>query len=154
MNALSDLDEDARQRQFLALFLPQQPMVRAFLRSIVWDGQRCEDVFQETALVLWREFHRYDATRPFGPWARGVAGKVALNAVRQARRAPISFSPDAVQALESVFAAEEVEHADWNAFQLRQEALRHCLERLPEKTRVLVRLRYEVRSRSTRSRRG
>jgi hypothetical protein len=58
-----DLDGDARQERFLALFLPEQGAVRAFIRSIVWDRAHCEDLFQEVALVLWRELDRYDPPR-------------------------------------------------------------------------------------------
>src|SRR6185503_10827711 len=70
---LADRDGDARQERFLALFLPEQGTVRAFIRSVVWDRGHCEDLFQEVALVLWRELDRYDPKRPFGAWARGVA---------------------------------------------------------------------------------
>src|SRR6187431_2279785 len=98
-----DVDGDARQERFLALFLPEQGSVRAFIRSIVWDRTHCEDLFQEVALVLWRELDRYDANRPFGAWARGVAAKTVLKSLRQAKRAPLALSSEAMQALEVAF---------------------------------------------------
>jgi RNA polymerase sigma-70 factor, ECF subfamily len=137
-----DLDGDARQERFLALFLPEQGSVRAFIRSIVWDRARCEDLFQEVALVLWRELDRYDSKRAFGAWARGVAAKTVLKSLRQARRAPLALSSEAMQALEAAF--NQIAFEDTERPASRQEdALRHCIERLPAKSQKLVRLRYQ-----------
>lgn len=157
-----DADADARQERFLALFLPVQGTVRAFIRSIVWDRGHCDDLFQEVALVLWRELDRYDGQRPFGAWARGVAGKTVLKSLRQARRAPVALSPEAIVALEVAFgegtasgcagalvpgsappdhpaaAAGETERPSSR----EEDALRHCLEKLPDRARSLVSLRY------------
>jgi RNA polymerase sigma-70 factor, ECF subfamily len=132
---------DVRQERFLALFLPEQASVRAFIRAVVWDRAHCEDLFQEVALVLWRELDRYDAQRPFGAWARGVAAKTVLKSLRQARRTPLALSPQVVQALEDAFNQLAVSESERPASQ-QEDALRHCVERLPDKARTLVRLRY------------
>ena len=137
-----DLDGDARQERFLALFLPEQGSVRAFIRSIVWDRAHCEDLFQEVALVLWRELDRYDPQRPFGAWARGVAAKTVLKSLRQAKRAPTALSGDAIQALEAAFNQLAFEDAERPASR-QEDALRQCVERLPAKAQTLVRLRYQ-----------
>jgi RNA polymerase sigma-70 factor, ECF subfamily len=138
--ALPD-DDDERQERFLSLFLPAQNGIRAFIRAIVWDRERCEDAFQEVALVLWRELDRYDARRPFGAWARGVAAKVAIRSVQQARRIPTALSPDAIQAIQGAFDELAFERAQ-RPTTSEEEALRHCLERLPERLRMLIDLRY------------
>jgi RNA polymerase sigma-70 factor (ECF subfamily) len=134
-------DDDERQERFLALFLPEQSAIRAFLRSILWDRARCEDVFQEVALVLWRELDRYDPLRPFGGWARGVAAKVALKSLRQARRTPAALSPEAIEALEGAFDNLAFENAH-RPVTREEEALRHCLDRLPDRAQMLIDLRY------------
>jgi RNA polymerase sigma-70 factor (ECF subfamily) len=138
---LSDPEGDQRQERFLSLFLPEQGAVRAFIRSIIWDRSRCEDVFQEVALVLWRELDRYDAGRPFGAWARGVAAKVTLKGLRQARKSPVALSPDAIAALEAAFDQLAFQEA-YRPVSKQQDALRHCLDRLPDRARNLVHLRY------------
>lgn len=138
---LAELEGDQRQERFLSLFLPEQATVHAFIRSIVWDRARCEDLLQEVALVLWRELDRYDPRRPFGAWARGIAAKVTLKSLRQARRTLV-LSPEAIQALESAF--DQLASREWDRPSSEEEdALRHCLERLPDKARALVRLRYQ-----------
>jgi len=139
---VADPQDDERQERFLRLFLPEQGAIRAFIRATVWDRARCDDLFQEVALVLWRELDRYEPDRPFGAWARGVAGKTVLKSYREAARAPVALSPEAMQALEAAF--EELSHGgDAKAsLSTREEALRDCLDRLPERARALVRLRY------------
>ncbi|MEO5768595.1 MAG: sigma-70 family RNA polymerase sigma factor [Polyangia bacterium] len=127
-----------RHEHFLALFLPCQGDLRAFMRSILWDRARCEDVFQEVALVLWRQFDRYDATRsPFGAWARGVAANVAIKHLQRDRRAPMALSPEAIEAIQETF--DDLEGAGDTA---TEEALRECMRRLPARSQALVQLRY------------
>jgi RNA polymerase sigma-70 factor (ECF subfamily) len=122
---------DAHER-FLALFLRHQADLRAFLASVLRDRAAVEDLFQETALVLWKKFDEYDPARPFGAWARGVAAHKVLQ--ERARRVPLAFSPEAVRAVAEAFdrAPEETDLAP----------LRDCVSRLPEKARRLLALRY------------
>lgn len=128
--------KDERQERFLALFIQNQGTIRAFIRSLIWDRATCDDLFQEVALVLWRHFDRYDQARPFGPWARGVAARTIRMGLRQTRRVPVALSPEAIEAVEAAFAARDRSPSG------REEALRHCVDRLPDRSRLLVRLRY------------
>jgi RNA polymerase sigma-70 factor (ECF subfamily) len=126
-----------RHEEFLRLFLKHQADVRAFIGSLVRDRHAREDVFQEVALVLWQEFARYDPNRSFGAWARGIAAKKLLQRWERVGRAPVSLAPEAIQAvLEAYDRTEDTASA-------RAEALQECLERLPEKSRRLLALRYE-----------
>jgi RNA polymerase sigma-70 factor, ECF subfamily len=136
VQVLKEAGSDDRQAKFLARFLPTQKSLRAFIRSCLSGGARCDDVFQEAALVLWREFDKYDPARPFGPWARGVAAKTVLRTLRQGRQSPIALSPEAIAALERAFAAHDGSDAP------QSDALQRCLDRLPVKTRALLQLRY------------
>ena len=81
-----------RQEKFLRLFLQHQGDVRAFLGSLVRDPHARDDLFQEVALICWRDFARYDPTRSFGAWARGIAANKVKQWWAQARRAPVAFS--------------------------------------------------------------
>ena len=137
----AERQSDERQERFLRLFLPEQASVRAFIRATVWDRARCDDLFQEVALVLWRELDRYDPARPFGAWARGVAGKTVLKSYRDVRRSPAMLSPEAIQALEAAF-AQMAAGGETPSRSTREDALRVCLEQLPERARALVQLRY------------
>ncbi len=126
-----------RHEEYLAHFLKCQDELRAFIGAVVSDRGARDDVFQETALILWRRFEEYDSTRPFGAWARGVATFVALKARTRSGRCPVLFSPEIVQAVAEGF--DRIPTHDSSS----QEALRACLERLPERSRQLLALRYE-----------
>lgn len=125
-----------RQSDFLKQFLQAEVEIRAFLGSVVRDMPAREDLFQEVALTLWQQFDRFDRQRSFAAWARGIAAKKLLERYNRARRTPVPFSPEAIQVL-----AEAAERSE-SSPALRLEALAHCLERVPEKSRRLLALRY------------
>ena len=123
---------------FLKLFLDHQTEIRAFVGTLVSDGTRREDVFQEIALTLWKEFDKFDQARSFGAWARGVAANKILQAKRKDRRFPMPFSPEVVEHLLETFASSETSIPS-----LRERGLRHCRAKLPEKSRLLLDRHYE-----------
>ena len=85
--------------RFLKLLLPAQPDLKAFIASVVRDRAAADDLFQEVCLALWQSFASYDPARPFGAWARGVAGKKVLQSHEKTRRIPLAFSPKTLQAV-------------------------------------------------------
>src|SRR5262249_47570320 len=105
--------------------------------SIVRDPHECDDLFQETALTLWKEFARYDRSRPFGAWARGIAAMKLMQRWDRTKRRPVVLSPEAIQAVASAFDRSEVPASR------QAEALDKCLDQLPEKSRRLLAMRYE-----------
>ena len=123
--------------QFIALMTRHQPDIRAFLSSVVWDRHRVEDLLQETALVLWRKFDTYDPARSFGAWARGIALNLARQNQDKKKTADLALSIPALEAVSRAYDATPEFGSD------RQEALRACLEGLPDQSRRLLTLRYE-----------
>lgn len=123
--------------EFLKLFLMHQADLKAFIGSLVLDPHAREDVFQEVALTLWKQFDNYDPRRSFGAWARGIAAKKVLQQRDLKVRLPVVFAPETIQAVLDAFDRSEEEAS------LRAEALRECVKRLPEKSRHLLVLRYE-----------
>jgi RNA polymerase sigma-70 factor (ECF subfamily) len=123
--------------EFLTLFLQHQSDLRAFIGAVLRDRAARDDLLQETALVLWKEFERYDRSRPFGAWARGIAAKKLLQ--RLDRGGPPAASlPDA--AVPAILAAFDRSEGPADA---RRDALQSCLEGLAERSRRLLVLRYE-----------
>ena len=125
------------QEEYLKLLFGCELEIRAFIGSIVRGSHDCDDVFQEVALTLWKEFPRYDRSRSFAAWARGVAAMKLMQRWDKTKRLPIVLSPEAIQAISSAFDRSE-ELASGKA-----EALERCLDQLPEKSRHLLELRYE-----------
>jgi RNA polymerase sigma-70 factor (ECF subfamily) len=127
-----------REAEFLKRFLTCQDDLRAVIGSMLRDRHLREDVFQDVAVVLWRKFDEYDPSRPFGAWARGIAVRKVLQTYDKSRRLPIAFAPETIDVLLRAF--DEAEEPDRAA---EEQALRRCVEKLPEKSRRLLELRYE-----------
>ena len=119
------------------LLMQHEGEVRAFIASMLRDRALCDDVFQEVGLTLWEQADRYEASRPFGPWARGIAAKKVLERRRGDRRFPLAFSPETIEAVARGFARTE------SSARRELDALAECLERLPESARSLLSLRYQ-----------
>lgn len=126
-----------RQDKFLGYFLQHQRELRAVIGSMVRDRVACDDIFQEVALVLWRKFDQYDETRPFGAWARGIAVKKIMQSFDRNRRQPTSLDPSIIESVVDCWD----EYAEQDAWE--ESVLRRCIQKLPERSRRLVKLRYE-----------
>lgn len=124
--------------QFLELLLRSQTEIKAFIGSVIRDRVSRDDVFQEVASILWRRFSAFDQTKSFAAWARGVAANKIIHEIRQSKRFPTPLEP---QAIEAVLRAFDRMVSDSND---RQDALATCLEQLPERSRQLLVLKYEL----------
>jgi RNA polymerase sigma-70 factor, ECF subfamily len=126
-----------RQAEYLKLLFGCELEIRAFIGSVVRDPHESDDLFQEVALTLWKEFSRYDRSRSFGAWARGIASVKLMQRRDQTRRLPVVLSPEVIQAISAAFDRSEALASG------KAEALERCLEHLPEKSRRLLTMRYE-----------
>jgi RNA polymerase sigma-70 factor (ECF subfamily) len=127
-------DNEAAFRQVMA----HRTMLASYVRALVHDPDAAEDVFADVSVELVRSWPAYDQSRPFGPWARGVARRVALANARRFGRRPVLLGE---QALEVVGAALD-SLGDETRMAERAEALRLCLEGMPEQDREMLRMRY------------
>jgi hypothetical protein len=89
------------------LLMQHEGEIRAFVGSMLRDRGLCDDVFQEVALTLWEQGDCYEASRPFGPWARGIAANKVLERRRGDQRFPLAFSPETIEAVAQGFARTE-----------------------------------------------
>jgi len=120
-------------------------MLMAYVRAIVRDPELAEDTLGDVSVVIAREWSRYDQSKPFEPWARGVARNVALSNLRKRGRRPMLLDADVLEAV----AVELDSHTERGEAEKRKEALTHCVEGLSDFNRHLVQLRYSE-NRSTR----
>ena len=124
--------------QFLTLFVRHESDLRAFIGSVVRDPSLRDDVFQEVSLTLWRKFETYDHARSFGAWARGIAVYKVMENRRSEGRFPLTLPMESLLRLADAFASL----TEGTSAASREEALRSCMETVPEKGRRLLQLRY------------
>jgi len=127
-----------RDNKFVVLFLREQNDLRAFIGSMVLDRHAVEDVYQDCAMTLWKQFGQYDEARSFGAWTRGVALNLIRQRLHQDRRFPVTFSPETIRAVLDAYDRTVSTAAP------RNEALAECLKELPDHSRQLLVQRYET----------
>lgn len=113
----------------------------AYLRSVVRDAASVDDLFQETMLTAWRNLDEFDRTRPFGPWLRGIAGKLVLAHYRKDARRFVYCDAVVLEQLDDRFEALHRQPGD--NLDEKLDRLRDCLKILPEPYRRAVELRYK-----------
>src|SRR4051812_21930488 len=111
-----------------------------FLRCAVRDAALVDDLFQETMLTAWKNLDKYDKTRPFGPWLRGIAGKLVLAQRRKSARNHVLCDAQVLEHLQTRHS--DLHHLPGDTLDEKLDTLRHCIERLPERYREPIELRY------------
>lgn len=129
-----------RQQQLTSQFLGNRHGLFAYIYGFVRNTHDAEDLFQE----VWLKFS--DAVNQGVPienpakWSRGVARHLILHYWRD-RKADWLIVDDELMALvETAFAEQAGDRELWQA---RQQAVSECLQELPERSRQLLRLKYE-----------
>lgn len=85
--AISELDlfQQGDLNAFESLFREHQPAVYRWILRIVRDPSAAEDLTVETFWRIHRAHARFQAGRPFEPWARRIATRAALDWLRARR---------------------------------------------------------------------
>jgi RNA polymerase sigma-70 factor (ECF subfamily) len=94
------------------------------------------DVVQQVALTVTRRFEEYDDRRPFVAWALWLAKSRIADHWRKAGRSRVVFSDEVLDRMADALVERQPERS------ARQEALEHCIGKLPAKSRKLLDLRY------------
>ncbi len=115
-------------------------MLTVYLRCVVRDPAVVDDLFQETMLTAWKTLDRFDRSRPFAPWLRGIAGKLVLAHRRRMARSLRLCDEQFLEHLETRHVA--LNRMPGDTLDDKLDGLRECLELLPERYREAVHLRY------------
>lgn len=125
---------------FEVLAKQHEPMLMAYLHSLLADHKLAEDVAQQTLLIAYRKINTLKDPAAFPAWLRGIARLEAFTAMRRQRR-EFPVEPDVLQQMEEVYRQiEERNPADnWEEkFHLVED----CYAHLPETLQTVCRLHY------------
>ncbi|MFI4860639.1 MAG: sigma-70 family RNA polymerase sigma factor [Phycisphaerales bacterium JB063] len=119
-----------------AQWVRAQPVLTAYITSMVGDLSIAEDIAQEVAVAATRQYTQAQHDRPFMPWVFGIArNQVALH-LRKKYNQPVMFDTDIVDQVQDAFLRVASDVTD------RRSALAECLKRLSPKAYELIELRY------------
>ncbi len=117
-----------------------EPMLLAYVMSLVTDPQLAEDIAQDTFLIAYRKIATLRNPKAFGSWLRGIARWEAFAALRK-RGTEIPYEPSMLEGVEDVFASLEAQRAA-ETWQERFHAGEECVHALPDKLRTVCQLHY------------
>jgi RNA polymerase sigma-70 factor (ECF subfamily) len=112
--------------------------VLAYALSLVSDEATAEDLVQDAFVTAFSKFERFDPTRDFGAWVRGIVRNKYLEWIRGRRETPVD---------DDILDVLDLRHESWDrAVDDGQEdlltALAACMRELPELFLQVVQLFY------------
>jgi RNA polymerase sigma-70 factor, ECF subfamily len=122
--------------ELATLWTNAQPVVAAFIRSLVPRLEESDDLLQRTAVVLVRKFHEFDRGQAFVAWAVGVAKVEVLAYWRERSSDRLVFDDALVERI-----ADGYQRLAQDRTSLR-ELLIQCVAALEERARKAIQLRY------------
>jgi RNA polymerase sigma-70 factor, ECF subfamily len=134
---LSAMNTDEFDQAFVGLLTEHQPDIHLYIRSLLPQPDAAADALQETNTVLWAKRQEFDLESNFCAWAFAIARFKVLAIRRDSARHAVLFSETLMRQI-----ADQSDQHD-GPFQVRQQALRDCLQRLPHNDRELITLRYQ-----------
>jgi RNA polymerase sigma-70 factor, ECF subfamily len=114
-----------------------QRAVSAFLRTLIPDPDKCQDLLQQVAVVVVRKFHEFDRSRSFNAWTIGIAKQEVLAFRRRQHTDRLVFSDAMVERIAETYQcvlADKVSDA--------ADALEHCVQKLGGRANTVIGLHY------------
>jgi RNA polymerase sigma-70 factor (ECF subfamily) len=121
----------------LRVFHAKRALLRGYIFSATRDYHATEDILQEIAIVIATRASSFDFEREALPWLMGIARNHIQRWYRARGKEAAYVSYDILETCMPLFASYDMEEMSD-----RRRALKECVERLPEKQRDIMRLRY------------
>ncbi|MBN2211091.1 MAG: sigma-70 family RNA polymerase sigma factor [Sedimentisphaerales bacterium] len=125
-------------QQFIRLYQANEARIYGYILSMIGHWSEADDLMQETASVMWGKFEQFEPGTDFAAWGMSIAHYEILNYLKKKKEKHLQFSEETMAALHP-----KIEEVSQSADQFR-DALRKCLSLLPDKDRLLIKLRYEM----------
>ena len=122
--------------EFVQLFSRNQRRIYLHILGQVGNPDVAEEILQETNVVIWSKFDRFQLGTNFIAWSFQIANFEVLKFRDRRRSNKLVFSDDVLESL----ATESEEQQD--DLDLRRSALRECMKKLRPKDRELIQTRY------------
>ena len=122
---------------FLRHFARVEPVLRRYVYAQIPDTHTAEDALQDIAVVLWKKYGEFEEGKSFQRWSFGVARYVILHVRRDAARNRYVFPED----VDRVFVTQLEKMAP--DMDERKSLLRKCLEKLSDRQRKVIWMKYE-----------
>jgi RNA polymerase sigma-70 factor, ECF subfamily len=126
-----------RKRRFTEQLQACHRQLFAYIFALLRNMDEAQDVFQETAMLLWEKFDEFTPGTNFCAWACTIAQYKVRNFVKARRRNVTFLSGLFAEKLAAIQASVSPEQID-----ARRAALGLCVEKLTSQQRELLGRRY------------
>ncbi|QGJ71355.1 Hypothetical protein PBC10988_30600 [Planctomycetales bacterium 10988] len=120
---------------FMRLYLQHESTLRAILRTMLGSWHEVDDVVQETCLVAMRKFDTFQPGSNFVAWIAAIGRFETRRYLRNRATRRWQFAEEVLELIEA-------DASQMQPLAERGDALEQCLQRLPEKSRQLLRDLY------------
>ena len=120
---------------FIGLVLSAQRDIYAFILSLTVSPSDADDILQETLAVMWSKFDEFKVGTNFAAWGKQIARYKVMDYQRKNRTSKFCFDSDVLKLIES-------KSGQIDDLSDRNEAMKKCLQRLPEKQKSVLNMRY------------
>jgi RNA polymerase sigma-70 factor (ECF subfamily) len=124
---------ERREAEFAQYLRSIQTRLYSCIHSLTRDLNDADDLFQQTALILWKKFDDFNRDRSFLAWACGIARLEVHNFLRARGRQRLYFSDDL-----NLLLIEAQEELPIDEEEQRRDALGKCIAKLRERDRELL----------------
>lgn len=120
-------------REIVRIYSPE---IRGYLASRITDLHKVDDLLQEIFIAAFWKLKSFDQSKEFGPWLQGIAKNKFKEWLRKISRHKERILGDSVPIIEYLdhHCSSEEPHL--------LSKLKGCLEKLPEKWKLLIEERY------------
>lgn len=131
------METKSKNNLFFRLYNNVQTRIYSFLLIIVHNHSDAEDILQETASIMWEKFDQYEQGTNFEAWAMSIAKRKALEFLRKNKRSRMIFQEQYYDLISNQALQTTEDVSD------RVQAVNHCLQKLSEKDRNLLSMRFK-----------
>lgn len=129
-------ERDDRSERFISLLKRHERRLNGYILSLVHHWADADDILQEVAIALWRQFNRFDPATDFGTWACTVAHYHVLSYRKSTKRQRLRFTDKVDCLLDEEIATVAREFGD------HRDMLRRCVDKLSESDRGFLHAYY------------
>ncbi len=134
------MEQPNKQEQLTVQWAQSQPLIAAFISSLVPDFHDADDILQNVAMVTVRKYDQYDPQRSFVAWAIGIAKNEILKHQSKQGKRPLVLDIDAIDSVTQVYAKENSTLHD-TRIDLKN-AISTCMSRLKGKWQQVMEMHY------------
>jgi len=126
----------AKVNEFVRLLGENQRRISLYVMGLVPNWNDAEEIVQETTVVLWQEFAKFETGTNFAAWACKVAYFRVLAWRKRKTREKLQFSSEFLETISEELACEPERREE------RERRLAECVQKLPQDQQKVLLLRY------------